>query len=164
MSYNPRYYAFLDPVTLDKIHLGYKVNTGLIGCTDRVTILDDETIDALAQFEEAMSCVDTRSIPAGIQILEARNLGRFSEFMNMVDTLGAFMGESDPALMHNDLVYLVDKLLNETDTIEKDLPTIRKNLTDLKAHLERSPNYNPEILQEIHEWRSTHTGDCNCFD
>ena len=164
LSDNPRYYTFLDPAILDKIYLDYRLNTGLIGSTDRVTILDSETIDALAEFEEAMSTVDTRSIPAGIEILEARNLGRFPEFMNTVDTLGVFMSETDPALTHNDLVYLVDKLLNETDTIEKDLPTIRKNLADLKAHLERSPRYDPEVLREIREWRSTHTGDCNCFD
>lgn len=164
LSDNPRYYTFLDPVTLDKIYLEYKLNTGNVGDIDWVTILDNDTIDALAEFEEAMSTVDTRSVPAGIQILEARNLGRFPEFMNTVDALGAFRSETDPVLTHNDMVYLVDKLLNETDTIEKDLPTIRKNLADLKAHLERSPRYDPEILQEIREWRSTHTGDCTCFD
>lgn len=164
LSDNPRYYTFLDPVTLDKIYLEYKLNTGNVGDIDWVTILDNDTTDALAEFEEAMSTVDTRSVPDGVQILEARNLGRFPEFMNTVDALGAFRSETDPVLTHNDMIYLVDKLLNETDTIEKDLPIIRKNLADLKEHLERSPSYDPEILQEIREWRSTHTGDCNCFD
>lgn len=164
LSDNPRYYAFLDPVILDKVYLDYSLNTGLVGSTDQVTILDEGTIDALAEFEEAMSTVDTRSVPAGIQILEARNLGRFLEFMNTADALGTFMSDTDPVLTHNDIIYLVDKLLNETDAIEKDLPIIRKNLADLKARLEHSPRYAPEVLREIREWRSTHTGDCTCFD
>lgn len=164
LSDNPRYYAFLDPVILDKVYLDYSLNTGLVGSTDQVTILDEGTIDALAEFEEAMSTVDTRSVPAGVQILEARNLGRFLEFMNTADALGTFMSDTDPVLTHNDIIYLVDKLLNETDAIEKDLPIIRKNLADLKARLEHSPRYAPEVLREIREWRSTHTGDCTCFD
>ena len=50
LSDDPRYYAFLDPAILDKIYLGYRMDTGLIGSTDRVTILDSGTIEALAQF------------------------------------------------------------------------------------------------------------------
>ena len=162
LSDNPRYYTFLDPVILDKVYLDYRLNTGLIGSTDRVTILDDGTVEALAQFCESMEDVDTESVPNGIQLLEARNLGRFSELMDGVDTLGAFMYEGDPIVTHNDMVYLVDKLLADVDTIEKDLPTIRENLKVLKGKLELSPNYDPDILREICELRSTCTGDCNC--
>lgn len=164
LSYNPRYYAFLDPATLDKICLDYRLNTGLVGSTDRVTILDEGTIDALDQFLESMEEVDSKSIPDGIQLLEPRNLGRFSELMDEVDTLGAFMHEGDPIVTHNDMVYLVDKLLADVDAIEKDLPTIRKNLKVLKGKLELSPNYDPDTLREIRELRSTCTGDCNCFE
>lgn len=162
LSDNPRYYTFLDPVILDKVYLDYRMNTGLIGSTDWVTILDDGTVEALAQFCESMEDVDTESVPNGIQLLEARNLGRFSELMDGVDTLGAFMYEGDPVVTHNDMVYLVDKLLADVDTIENDLPTIRKNLKVLKGKLELSPNYDPDILREIHELRSTCTGNCNC--
>lgn len=163
LSYNPRYYAFLDPATLDKICLDYRLNTGLVGSTDRVTILDEGTIDALDQFLESMEEVDSKSIPDGIQLLEPRNLGRFSELMDEVDTLGAFMHEGDPIVTHNDMVYLVDKLLADVDAIEKDLPTIRKNLKVLKGKLELSPNYDPDILREIRELRSICTGGCSCF-
>ena len=162
LSDNPRYYTFLDPVILDKVYLDYRLNTGLIGSTDRVTILDNETIEALDQFLESMEEVDSKSIPGGIQLLEPRNLGRFSELMDEVDTLGAFMHEGDPIVTHNDMVYLVDKLLADVDAIEKDLPAIRKNLKVLKGKLELSPNYDPDILREIRELRSTCTGDCNC--
>ena len=164
LSYNPRYYAFLDPAILDKICLDYRLNMGLVGSTDRVTILDDGTIEALAQFCESMEDVDTESVPNGIQLLEARNLGKFSELMDEVDTLGAFMHEGDPVVTHNDMVYLVDKLLADVDAIERDLPAIRENLKVLKGKLELSPNYDPDTLWEIHELRSTCTGDCNCFE
>lgn len=163
LSYNPRYYTFLDPAILDKVYLDYRLNTGLIGSTDRVTILDDGTVEALAQFCESMEDVDTESVPNGIQLLEARNLGRFSELMDGVDTLGAFMHEGDPVATHNDMVYLVDKLLADVDTIEKDLPAIRKNLKVLKGKLELSPNYDLDILRGICELRSSCTGDCDCF-
>lgn len=163
LSYNPRYYAFLDPAILDKICLDYRLNMGLVGSTDRVTILDEGTIDALDQFLESMEEVDSKSIPDGIQLLEPRNLGRFSELMDEVDTLGAFMHEGDPIVTHNDMVYLVDKLLADVDAIEKDLPTIRKNLKVLKGKLELSPNYDPDILREIRELRSICTGGCSCF-
>ena len=162
LSDNPRYYTFLDPVILDKVYLDYGMNTGLIGSTDRVTILDDGTIEALAQFCESMEDVDSKSVPDGIELLEARNLGRFSELMDGVDTLGAFMHEGDPVVTHNDMVYLVDKLLADVDAVEKDLPAIRENLKVLKGKLELSPNYDPDILREICELRSTCTGDCNC--
>lgn len=162
LSDNPRYYTFLDPAILDKVYLDYRLNTGLIGSTDRVTILDDGTVEALAQFCESMEDVDTESVPNGIQLLEPRNLGRFSELMDEVDSLGAFMYEGDPVVTHNDMVYLVDKLLADVDAIEKDLPAIRKNLKVLKGKLELSPNYDPDILKEIHELRSICTGDCNC--
>lgn len=66
LSYNPRYYAFLDPAILDKICLDYRLNMGLVGSTDRVTILDEGTIDALDQFLESMEEVDSKSIPGGI--------------------------------------------------------------------------------------------------
>lgn len=164
LSYNPRYYAFLDPATLDKICLDYKLNTGLVGSTDRVTILDEGTIDALDQFLESMEEVDSKPIPDGIQLLEPQNLGRFSELMDEVDTLGAFMHEGDPVVTHNDMIYLVNKLLTDVDAIEKDLPAIRKNLKVLKGKLELSPNYDPDTLREIRELRSTCTGDCNCFE
>lgn len=164
LSYNPRYYAFLDPTILDKVYLDYRLNTGLIGSADRVTILDEGTIEALDQFLESMEEVDSKSIPDGIQLLEPQNLGMFSELMDEVDTLGAFMHEGDPVATHNDMVYLVDKLLADVDAIEKDLPAIRKNLKVLKGKLELSPNYNPDTLWEIHELRSTCTGDCNCFE
>lgn len=164
LSDNPRYYTFLDPTILDKVYLDYRLNTGLIGSTDRVTILDDGTIEALTQFCESMEDVDTESVPNGIQLLEARNLGRLSELMDEVDTLGAFMHEGDPVATHNDMVYLVDKLLADVDAIEKDLPAIRKNLKVLKGKLELSPNYDPDTLREIRELRSTCTGDCNCFE
>lgn len=98
-----------------------------------------------------------------IQLLEPQNLGRFSELMDSVDTLGAFMHEGNPIVTHNDMVYLVDKLLADVDAIEKDLPAIRKNLKVLKGKLELSPNYDPDILREINELRSTCTGDCSCF-
>lgn len=163
LSYNPRYYAFLDPAILDKICLDYRLNMGLVGSTDRVTILDEGTIDALDQFLESMEEVDSKPIPDGIQLLEPQNLGRFSELMDEVDTLGAFMHEGDPVTTHNDMVYLVDKLLADVDAIEKDLPAIRKNLKVLKGKLELSPNYDPDILREINELRSTCTGDCSCF-
>ena len=91
LSYNPRYYAFLDPAILDKICLDYRLNTGLVGSTDRVTILDEGTIEALDQFLESMEEVDSKPIPNGIQLLEPQNLGRFSELMDEVDSLGAFM-------------------------------------------------------------------------
>lgn len=162
LSYNPRYYTFLDPTILDKVYLDYRLNMGLVGCTDRATILDDGTVEALAQFCESMEDVDSKSIPNGIQLLEPRNLGRFSELMDGVDTLGAFMYEGDPVVTHNDMVYLVDKLLADVDTIEKDLPAIRENLKVLRGKLELSPNYDPDILREICELRSTCTGDCNC--
>ena len=162
LSDNPRYYTFLDPVSLDKVYLNYRLNTGLIGSTDRVTILDDGTIEALAQFCESMEDVDSRSIPDGIQLLEPRNLGRFSELMDEVDSLGAFMYEGDPVVTHNDMIYLVNKLLADVDAIEKDLPAIRENLKVLKGKLELSPNYDSDILREICELRSTCTGDCNC--
>ncbi len=164
LSYNPRYYAFLDPAILDKICLDYRLNMGLVGSTDRVTILDEGTIDALDQFLESMEEVDSKSIPNGIQLLEPRNLGRFSELMDEVDTLGAFMHEGDPVVTHNDMIYLVNKLLTDVDAIEKDLPAIRENLKVLKGQLELSPNYDPDILREIRELRSTCTGDCNCFE
>lgn len=164
LSYNPRYYAFLDPATLDKICLDYRLNTGLVGSTDRVTILDEGTIDALDQFLESMEEVDSKPIPDGIQLLEPQNLGRFSELMDEVDTLGAFMHEGDPVVTHNDMIYLVNKLLTDVDAIEKDLPAIRKNLKVLKGKLELSPNYDPDTLREIRELRSTCTGDCNCFE
>lgn len=164
LSDNPRYYTFLDPTILDKIYLDYRLNTGLIGSTDRVTILDDGTIEALAQFCESMEDVDSRSIPDGIQLLEPQNLGRFSELMDSVDTLGAFMHEGNPIVTHNDMVHLVDKLLADVDAIEKDLPAIRENLKVLKGQLELSPNYDPDILREICELRSTCTGVCNCFE
>lgn len=164
LSDNPRYYAFLDPAILDKVYLGYRLNTGLIGSTDRVTILDNETIEALDQFLESMEEVDSKSIPNGIQLLEPQNLGRFSELMDAVDTLGAFMREGDPVVTHNDMVYLVDKLLADVDAIEKDLPAIRENLKVLKGRLEQSPNYDPDTLNEIRELRSICTGDCNCFE
>ena len=164
LSYNPRYYAFLDPATLDKICLDYRLNTGLVGSTDRVTILDEGTIDALDQFLESMDEVDSKPIPVGIQLLEPQNLGRFSELMDEVDTLGAFMHEGDPVVTHNDMIYLVNKLLTDVDAIEKDLPAIRKNLKVLKGKLELSPNYDPDTLREIRELRSTCTGDCNCFE
>lgn len=163
LSYNPRYYAFLDPAILDKICLDYRLNMGLVGSTDRVTILDEGTIDALDQFLESMEEVDSKSIPNGIQLLEPRNLGRFSELMDEVDSLGAFMYEGDPVVTHNDMVYLVDKLLADVDAIEKDLPAIRENLKVLKGKLELSPNYDPDILREIRELRSICTGDCSCF-
>ena len=140
------------------------MNTGLIGSTDRVTILDEGTIEALDQFLESMEEVDSKSIPDGIQLLEPRNLGMFSELMDEVDSLGAFMREGDPVATHNDMVYLVDKLLADVDAIEKDLPAIRKNLKVLKGKLELSPNYDPDTLREIRELRSTCTGDCNCFE
>lgn len=162
LSYNPRYYTFLDPTILDKVYLDYRLNTGLIGSADRVTILDEGTIEALDQFLESMEEVDSKSIPDGIQLLEPQNLGMFSELMDEVDTLGAFMHEGDPVATHNDMVYLVDKLLADVDAIEKDLPAIRKNLKVLKGKLELSPNYDPDTLWEIHELRSTCTGDCNC--
>lgn len=164
LSYNPRYYAFLDPAILDKICLDYRLNTGLVGSTDRVTILDEGTIDALDQFLESMEEVDSKPIPDGIQLLEPQNLGRFSELMDEVDTLGAFMHEGDPVVTHNDMIYLVNKLLTDVDAIEKDLPAIRKNLKVLKGKLELSPNYDPDTLREIRELRSTCTGDCNCFE
>ena len=164
LSYNPRYYAFLDPATIDKICLDYRLNTGLVGSTDRVTILDEGTIDALDQFLESMEEVDSKPIPDGIQLLEPQNLGRFSELMDEVDTLGAFMHEGDPVVTHNDMIYLVNKLLTDVDAIEKDLPAIRKNLKVLKGKLELSPNYDPDTLREIRELRSTCTGDCNCFE
>lgn len=164
LSYNPRYYTFLDPTILDKVYLDYRLNTGLIGSADRVTILDEGTIEALDQFLESMEEVDSKSIPDGIQLLEPQNLGIFSELMDEVDTLGAFMHEGDPVATHNDMVYLVDKLLADVDAIEKDLPAIRKNLKVLKGKLELSPNYDPDTLWEIHELRSTCTGDCNCFE
>ena len=162
LSYNPRYYTFLDPVILDKVYLDYGMNTGLIGSTDRVTILDDGTIEALAQFCESMEDVDSKSVPDGIELLEPQNLGRFSELIDEVDTLSAFMHEGDPVVTHNDMVYLVDKLLADVDAVEKDLPAIRENLKVLKGKLELSPNYDPDILREICELRSTCTGDCNC--
>lgn len=164
LSYNPRYYAFLDPAILDKICLDYRLNTGLVGSTDRVTILDEGTIDALDQFLESMEEVDSKPIPDGIQLLEPQNLGRFSELMDEVYTLGAFMHEGDPVVTHNDMIYLVNKLLTDVDAIEKDLPAIRKNLKVLKGKLELSPNYDPDTLREIRELRSTCTGDCNCFE
>lgn len=164
LSYNPRYYAFLDPATLDKICLDYRLNTGLVGSTDRVTILDEGTIDALDQFLESMEEVDSKPIPDGIQLLEPQNLGRFSELMDEVDSLGAFMHEGDPVVTHNDMIYLVNKLLTDVDAIEKDLPAICKNLKVLKGKLELSPNYDPDTLREIRELRSTCTGDCNCFE
>lgn len=163
LSYNPRYYTFLDPAILDKVYLDYRLNTGLIGSTDRVTILDDGTVEALAQFCESMEDVDTESVPNGIQLLEPQNLGRFSELMDGVDTLGAFMHEGDPVVTHNDMVYLVDKLLADVDAIERDLPAIRENLKVLRGKLELSPNYNLDILREICELRSSCTGDCDCF-
>lgn len=163
LSDNPRYYAFLDPVTLDKVYLDYRMNTGLIGSTDRVTILDEGTIEALDQFLESMEEVDSKPIPNGIQLLEPQNLGRFSELMDEVDALGAFMYEGDPIVTHNDMIYLVNKLLTDVDAIEKDLPAIRENLKVLKGQLELSPNYDPDILREINELRSTCTGDCSCF-
>lgn len=162
LSDNPRYYAFLGPVILDKVYLDYRMNTGLIGSTDRVTILDEGTIEALDQFLESMEGVDSKPIPNGIQLLEPQNLGRFSELMDEVDTLGAFMHEGDPVVTHNDMIYLVNKLLTDVDAIEKDLPAIRENLKVLKGQLELSPNYDPDILREICELRSTCTGDCNC--
>lgn len=164
LSDNPRYYTFLDPAILDKVYLDYRLNTGLIGSADRVTILDEGTIEALDQFLESMEEMDSKSIPDGIQLLEPQNLGMFSELMDEVDTLGAFMHEGDPVATHNDMVYLVDKLLADVDAIEKDLPAIRKNLKVLKGKLELSPNYDPDTLWEIHELRSTCTGDCNCFE
>ena len=138
------------------------MNTGLIGSTDRVTILDEGTIEALDQFLESMEGVDSKPIPNGIQLLEPQNLGRFSELMDEVDTLGAFMHEGDPVVTHNDMIYLVNKLLTDVDAIEKDLPAIRENLKVLKGQLELSPNYDPDILREICELRSTCTGDCKC--
>lgn len=164
LSGNPRYYTFLGPVILDKVYLDYRLNTGLIGSADRVTILDDGTIEALAQFCESMEDVDSRSIPDGIQLLEPQNLGRFSEFIDSVDTLGAFMHEGDPIVTHNDMVYLVNKLLADVDAIEKDLPAIRENLKVLKGKLELSPNYDLDILNEIRELRSLCEGDCSCFE
>lgn len=164
LSYNPRYYAFLDPAILDKICLDYRLNMGLVGSTDRVTILDEGTIEALDQFLESMEEVDSKPIPNGIQLLEPQNLGRFSELMDEVDTLGAFMHEGDPIVTHNDMVYLVDKLLADVDAIEKDLPAIHKNLKVLKGQLELSPNYDPDILREIRELRSICTGGCSCFE
>ena len=164
LSDNPRYYAFLDPVILDKVYLDYRLNTGLIGCTDRVTILDEGTTEALDRFLESMEEVDSKSIPNGIQLLEPQNLGRFSELMDEVDTLGAFMREGDPIVTHNDMIYLVDKLLTDVDAIEKDLPAIRENLKVLKGKLEQSPNYDPDTLNEIRELRSGCTEYCNCFE
>lgn len=164
LSYNPRYYTFLDPTILDKVYLDYRLNTGLIDSADRATILDEGTIEALDQFLESMEEVDSKSIPDGIQLLEPQNLGRFSELMDEVDTLGAFMHEGDPVVTHNDMIYLVNKLLTDVDAIEKDLPAIRKNLKVLKGKLELSPNYDPDTLREIRELRSTCTGDCNCFE
>lgn len=111
-----------------------------------------------------MEDVDTQSIPDGIQLLEPQNLGRFSEPMDTVDTLGAFMHEGDPVVTHNDMVYLVDKLLADVDAIERDLPAIRENLKVLKGKLELSPNYDLDTLRENRELRSTSTGDCNCFE
>ena len=164
LSDNPRYYAFLDPVILDKVYLDYSLNTGLTGSTDQVTILDEGTIDALEQFIESMEDVDSKSIPDGIQLLAPQNLGRLSELMDEVDTLGAFMREGNPIVTHNDMIYLVDKLLTDVDAIEKDLPAIRENLKVLKGKLELSPNYDLDTLNEIRELRSPCEGDCSCFE
>lgn len=162
-QYNTSMYrAFLDFAILDKIYSDYKVNTGHIGMIDKVTILDNETINALARFNTSMESIGTKSVPYGIHFLDSQSLGSFSELMDEVDTLGAFMHEGAPVVTHNDMVYLVDKLLADVDAIEKDLPAIRKNLKVLKGKLELSPNYDPDILREICELRSTCTGDCNC--
>lgn len=162
-QYNTSMYrAFLDFAILDKIYSDYKVDTGHIGMIDKVTILDNETINALARFNTSMESIGTKSIPYGIHFLDSQSLGSFSELMDEVDTLGAFMREGDLVVTHNDMVYLVDKLLANIDTIERDLPAIRENLKVLKGKLELSPNYNLDTLREIHELRSTCTGDCNC--
>lgn len=164
LSDNPRYYAFLDPVILDKVYLDYSLNTGLTGSTDQVTILDEGTVEALDQFLESMEEVGSKSIPNGIQLLEPQNLGMFSELMDEVDSLGAFMREGNPIVTHNDMIYLVDKLLTDVDAIEKDLPAIRENLKVLKGKLELSPNYDLDTLNEIRELRSPCEGDCSCFE
>lgn len=164
LSDNPRYYAFLDPVILDKVYLDYSLNTGLTGSTDQVTILDEGTAEALDQFLESMEEVGSKSIPNGIQLLEPQNLGMFSELMDEVDSLGAFMREGNPIVTHNDMIYLVDKLLTDVDAIEKDLPAIRENLKVLKGKLELSPNYDLDTLNEIRELRSPCEGDCSCFE
>lgn len=164
LSDNPRYYAFLDPVILDKVYLDYSLNTGLTGSTDQVTILDEGTAEALDQFLESMEEVGSKSIPNGIQLLEPQNLGMFSELMDEVDSLGAFMREGNPIVTHNDMIYLVDKLLTDVDAIEKDLPAIRENLKVLKRKLELSPNYDLDTLNEIRELRSPCEGDCSCFE
>ena len=164
LSDNPRYYAFLDPVILDKVYLDYSLNTGLTGSTDQVTILDEGTAEALDQFLESMEEVGSKSIPNGIQLLEPQNLGMFSELMDEVGSLGAFMREGNPIVTHNDMIYLVDKLLTDVDAIEKDLPAIRENLKVLKRKLELSPNYDLDTLNEIRELRSPCEGDCSCFE
>lgn len=164
LSDNPRYYAFLDPVILDKVYLDYSLNTGLTGSIDQVTILDEGTVEALDQFLESMEEVGSKSIPNGIQLLEPQNLGMFSELMDEVDSLGAFMREGNPIVTHNDMIYLVDKLLTDVDAIEKDLPAIRENLKVLKGKLELSPNYDLDTLNEIRELRSPCEGDCSCFE
>lgn len=156
------YRVFLDFAILDKIYSDHKVNTGHIGMIDKVTILDSGTINALARFNTSMESIGTKSVPYGIHLLDSQSLGSFSELMDEVDTLGAFMHEGAPVVTHNDMVYLVDKLLADADAIEKDLPAIRKNLKVLKGKLELSPNYDPDTLREICELRSTCAGDCSC--